>query len=295
MAEQQKRKHKRVAVIMTRLSLEDIEGKTHIKTIGDINNISLGGIALETVGHYEIGMTFKSSFTLPNGQEFKNLIGKVMWLSKSPDKNYVGIRFTRFDLFDRIKLAGCLLEIMNSYYVPEKMMILRKIVEFTKKANDASVLDFRQRAIIVDAGLKIDFDKVYDTFLKVDAAGGRIFRIGEFAKIVTSFSKAIELLPVDYDPGVVKPELLRSREEIELFENIRNNEAKYFSAISVQGYEEAFMILLGLCQNLDGVTEKYKLERSKASKEENNNRLSLMYFSNVMYSRIADIYNIMEH
>ena len=280
---------------MTKLSLEDVEGKTNIKSVGNINNISLGGIALETSGYYEIGMTFNVGFILPNGQEFKNLAGKVMWLSKSSEKNYVGIRFTRFDLFDRIKLAGCLLQIMSSYFVPEKMTILKKIVEFFKKANEASVLDFRQRALITDSSLKIDFDKVFNVYLQIENGGGKTIKIGEFAKIAASFSKAIELLPRDFDPGVIRPDLLRSKEEIELFENIRSNETKYFTAVSTKDYEEAFSMLLGLCHNLDGVTEKYKMDQAKVSKEENTNRLSLMYFANVLYSRIADIYNIMEH
>jgi len=279
---------------MTKLVLEDVEGSTNIRLIGDINNISLGGIALETKGHYEIGMIFKINFILPNGQEFKNLTGKVMWISKSSDKYYVGIRVTRFGLFDRIKLAGCLLEIMNSYFVPEKMMILKKIVEFFKKARTAGVLDLRQRSLITEAALKIDFDRVYNLFLQVESAGGRTIKIGEFTKIVASFSKAVEILPRDFDPSIIKTELLKYKEEIELFENIRNNEVKYFSAIGIQGYEEAFSVLLGLCHNLEGVVEKHEKDQAKASKEENNNRLSLIYFANVMYSRIADIYNIME-
>ena len=279
---------------MTRLALEDVEGKTNVKNIGNINNVSLGGVSLETQSQFEMGMTFKVSFTLPNGQEFKNLIGKVMWISKNPEKNFVGVRFTRFDLFDRIKLAGSLLEIMDSNSKKDRLEVLHQIVNFFKLAEDAGLTDMRLRALITESSLKIDFDKVFRLFLQVESAS-KILKIKEFYRIVSVFARVLQFLPEEYDPVVVKPELLKFKEEIELFESIKNNEAKYFTAIGSKEYEEAFSLLLSFCPNLIGITDKMLLIKKEEDEPGNANRISLLYYASVMYVRIADIYNIMEH
>ena len=137
--------------------------------------------------------------------------------------------------------------------------------------------------------------RVIDVYSEADNSAVLTLKIKEFYKVVSVFSRVLQVLPEEYDPVVVKPELLKFKEEIELFESIKNNESKYFAAIGSKGYEEAFSLLMSFCPNLVGIIDKMLLIKKEEDEPGNANRISLLYYASVMYIRIADIYNIMEH
>ena len=69
-----------------------------------IRDVSLGGIGLETVSEFALGDMLNLDFTLPNGNTFKDIEGRIVRLRKDVMTYNIGIRFTKIRFLDKLKI-----------------------------------------------------------------------------------------------------------------------------------------------------------------------------------------------
>jgi c-di-GMP-binding flagellar brake protein YcgR len=69
-----------------------------------ITDLSLGGMKIETSEPLKTGDMFLIKFSLPNGQYFDKIRGRIVRTSKESFTFTYGIKFTEISLIDRIKL-----------------------------------------------------------------------------------------------------------------------------------------------------------------------------------------------
>ncbi|MFH1825441.1 MAG: PilZ domain-containing protein [Candidatus Firestonebacteria bacterium] len=115
--QKEKRIHERVSVVMSGVRFKDVDALEPSQMLGDIKNISLGGICVGTNEEIKAGGKLNLSFVFPDGREFSDITGKVIWVKRSDESNLAGINFLKLGLFQRIKLSNSIKRIMTYFNV----------------------------------------------------------------------------------------------------------------------------------------------------------------------------------
>ena len=71
-----------------------------------ITDISAGGMQIETSEEIKAADEFVINFTLPNGSEVKNIVGKIMRHTKTSFTEVYGIKFIKIKFFAKMKIKG---------------------------------------------------------------------------------------------------------------------------------------------------------------------------------------------
>jgi len=111
--DKERRAHERVPVVMLGVTFRSINISEPLQILGYIKNISLGGMCVETREDIKTESILRLDFVLPDGKEFSDIIGKIVWVKRSENVNLAGVTFIKMGLFQRIKLFNSIKKILK--------------------------------------------------------------------------------------------------------------------------------------------------------------------------------------
>ncbi|MFH1825440.1 MAG: glycine--tRNA ligase subunit beta [Candidatus Firestonebacteria bacterium] len=171
----------------------------------------------------------------------------------------------------------------------DKEKVSFDILEFFKGRMQSILLERNIRYDIVNAVLNVNFDNIYLTFIRAEILNN-ISKRDDFNKIITVFSRVMNILPKSLGFKEIKENLFREEIEKELFTMVKSNENKFLNLIDKKEFDKAFDIISSFSPHIDRFFDKVLV--MDKNNDIRNNRLSLLQYINSMFTKIADFSKI---
>ncbi len=120
----ERRIYPRIDADITPDELFNIRINEIFKKIGDIKNLSAGGVGLESDNKFNVGDEIFISFKLPGRVKYVDGLGKVVRL----EGNQLGIRFIKMDFSDNVNVKMFVKKVIDKEDTSECVIDFHKVM-----------------------------------------------------------------------------------------------------------------------------------------------------------------------